>query len=315
MRYTVVLLALAFFLFLSAVTAKGGEAAAVHGCASPVPLPISGAQPPPLRSQAIVLNEVLTRPASAWNCSSAGTPTLNRDAWVELYNPLDQPIDLYAVHAALDTGPQTTLFLLPLSSALPAHGFLVVFPDSQLFFPNGPFTLRLLFNGSAVIDAVNVPQLNIDESFARTSDGAAVWHSTTDPTPGASNAPVPQPSPQATPRATATAPTSASPGRTSAGETVSATPASANAGTQPDWNALRLPSPSPATANMASSQSASDHSSLSSFPSSSTSPQTEGDSTSGPGPLRLALLIGLALALAASCLWCWRLFRSPPHGG
>ncbi|WP_146747115.1 hypothetical protein [Thermogemmatispora tikiterensis] len=259
------------------------------------------------------MNEVLTRPASPWNCSSAGTTTLNRDAWVELYNPLDQPVDLYAVHAALDTGPQTPLFLLPLSSALPAHGFLVVFPDSQFFFPNEPFTLRLLFNGSVVIDEVNVPLLNSEESFARISDGAPVWHSTTDPTPGSSNAPSLQPSPSSTPKAASptaspNAAQSSAQGRETAASSLHSTPAPAIAGTQPAWSTLRLPSPSPVETGIATGQSDTGRSSPSS--SAVTIPAEEA-STGGPGWLHLAVLAGLGLALVASCLWCWRLFRSP----
>ncbi len=316
MRYTVVLLTLAFFLFLSALSAKGGEAATVHGCASPLPPVVSGALPPPLRTHAILLNEVLTRPASSWNCSTASMTTQNRDAWVELYNPLDQPVDLYAVHAALDTGPQTPPFLLPLSSALPAHGFLVVFPDSQFFFPNAPFTLRLLFNGSVLIDEVNVPLLNSDESFARTSDGAPVWHSTTAPTLGSSNAPSLQSSPPSTPKtASPTASSSASqrtrPGGETAASSSQATPTPAITGTQPAWDTLRLPSSSATATGLSDAN----RPALSSSSSSSTLPPQEAESSSGAGFVHLAVVAGLVLALAASCFWCWRLFRSPPRTG
>ncbi|WP_052888863.1 hypothetical protein [Thermogemmatispora carboxidivorans] len=319
MRYTVVLLALAFFLFLSALSAKGGEAAAVHGCASLPPPAVSSALPPPLRPHAILLNEVLTWPASSWNCSSASLTTPNRDAWVELYNPLNQPVDLYAVHAALDTGPQTPLFLLPLSSVLPAHGFLVVFPDSQFFFPNVPFTLRLLFNGSAVIDEVNVPLLNSDESFARISDGAPVWHSTTDPTPGSSNAPSLQPSPPPTSKAASPTASSSSSQRTRSGGTAAsssqATPTPAITGTQPAWDTLRLPSSAATATGTATGTSDADRSALSSLSSSSSMTPQEEESTSGAGFVHLVVVAGLALALVASCFWCWRLFRSPPRTG
>ncbi len=317
MRYTVVLLAFAFFLFLSPLTAKGGEAAAAHGCASPVPPAVPGALPPPSHPYAILLNEILTRPASPWNCASAGTAILSHDAWIELYNPLDQPVDLFTVHASLDTGPQSSPFLLPLASALPPHGFLVVFPDSQSFFPSAPFVLRLLIDGSTVIDEVNVPQLNSDESFARISDGSQIWHTTTSPTPGCSNSPSVQPTPQ--PTSKALPPTAAPTGigrPTNGGQTTSAaraaTPRPAIAGTQPSWTNLRLPSPSPAPTTAAQPREADRSLSPPAVPSESTS--AEG-SLDGSSWLRPVVFGGLLVALGGSLLWCWRLFRSTPREG
>jgi hypothetical protein len=303
-RYTVVLLTLILFvgLFFSVPGGRHGEATAAHGCAPRNPPAVAGALPPPSSAHEVLLNEVLTFPQSAWNCASEGAPVSLRDAWVELYNPQNRPFDLYAVHASLDTGPQTTPFFLPLGSAIPAHGFLVLFPEdgevsSTAFFPQGACTVRLLFNGTAVIDQVTIPQLGADQSFARTIDGGPQWQSTTAPTIAASNGALLQSTPAAT---GATTPPAQGEHHRSTGQPPDKQPAPPS-GTQPVWQGLHFPAGSSPTP--ISSVSTAQPASVPPPPPAATSSDT----------LRLLLSGGLVLALLGLLFWGWRLFKPPHH--
>ena len=156
--------------------------ASSHGCASPTPQPVPGSpSPAPSVPGKILINEVLTLPGSKWNCSEPpnGYSTAN-DSWIELYNPQNQPYNLYAVHATLDSGPGTTPFYLPFGSSIAPHSYLVLFPSTfsgSLLKTNA----RLLIEG-IIVDQVNIPSLHVDQSFARIPDGSNSWQITTTPT-------------------------------------------------------------------------------------------------------------------------------------
>jgi hypothetical protein len=216
-----------------------------HGCAPATPPPVAGplVQPDPT-PQVIFLNEVLTNPASIWNCSELGTSSTGNDAWVELYNPQGQAFDLYAVHSYLDTGPNTTPFYFPLGSAIAAHGFFVVFPPQSIFAPllsaNGSLTLRFLIN-SALVDQVTLIPLLPDTSYARVPDGGSTWQVLDAPTIDTSDDPatptptqVPTPSP-----AQLDSHNSSIQSETSTDATKQAL------GTQPAWNILSVPTTAP----------------------------------------------------------------------
>jgi hypothetical protein len=129
----------------------------LHRCpGSPAPAPAIPGR--------LLINEVLSKPGSTWNCSEPiRTFTTNSDSWVELYNPQSQPYNLYAAHARLDTGPNTLAYYLPLDAAIASHGYPVLFPST----PSGSLAtqanLRLVIAGVA-IDQVNIPAVPIDQS-------------------------------------------------------------------------------------------------------------------------------------------------------
>src|SRR5260370_15474242 len=82
-------------------------------------------------------------PGSNRNCSEpANTYSLMTDAWVELYNPQNQPFNLYAAHTSLDAGPNTFTFHFPFVAAIAARGYLVVFPNTYARMLNAGNTLR-----------------------------------------------------------------------------------------------------------------------------------------------------------------------------
>ncbi|HEV2582831.1 MAG TPA: hypothetical protein VGT44_18375, partial [Ktedonobacteraceae bacterium] len=174
------------------VTASPGFAASLTPtCAPLAPPPVPGSPvSPPATPGIVVFNEILTNPGSNWNCAEqGGAYTIMSDSWVELYNPQNQPFNLYEVHAYIDDGPNTFRFYLPFGAAIAPHGFLVVFPNSAA---NSTLlagsNLRLMFaTSSAAIDEVSFPGLAVNDAYARIPDGSPTWEITTTPTIDSSN--------------------------------------------------------------------------------------------------------------------------------
>lgn len=286
-----------------------------HGCAPPVPPGIPGnPAPAPAASGIIDINEVLLVPHSTWNCSETGTYFTTTDTWIELYNTQNQPFNLYAAHAIIDSGPTTNAYYFPLGASIAAHGFLVLFPRTNAsFIATETSTLRLVISG-VVVDQVPVPQLGPDQSYARTADGASSWQTTSTPTIDASNislqaTPPPTPIP-ATPTATFTSTKGHSSGSggthggTGTGRSIGTSTSSTyggndtkalDNGVQPVWHNLQLPT-------------------VTSTPTTSISPTTLSSSSpqSMTGldlPRRIALTL-LVVVLASALFWCWRVFRT-----
>ncbi len=289
LRYFTALLLVALFLN---VDTPHASSASTHGCAPSTPPPVPGSPiPAPATPGKLLINEVLSVPGSTWNCSELNkTFSPSSDSWVELYNPTDQPFNLYVVHAGIDTGPNTLIYYLPLGAAIAPHGYLVLFPAtySGTFIAAG--NLRLVIAGVS-IDQVNAPALPIDQSYARMSDGSNTWHITNTPTIDANNM-----TPQASPTP---ATTSHNQGSGSYGHTTS-TPEHVT-GTQPAWSNLQFPT-SVATAI------SEENSTPTTFTTSST-PSTP--VSNGWDIPRRILLTVLAVALALMLFWCWRLFSTP----
>jgi len=91
-------------LFLS-IGLSRSFASTGHNCAPAIPPPVPGALVNPAATPGtLFINEVLLQPHSIWNCSETGGYFSTRDAWIELYNPQNQPLNLYAAHAFIDMG-------------------------------------------------------------------------------------------------------------------------------------------------------------------------------------------------------------------
>ncbi len=179
-------ISIAILLLCLVSSAPGYASKKPHGCAQPVPPLMSGSPgPPPATPGIVLINEVLNNPASTWNCSDpAGTSSLSTDTWVELYNPQNQPFNLYEARASLDSGSLDNAFHFPFGAAIAAHGYLVVFPEAYSLSNTSLAgnTIRLLFGGVTIIDLVSLPALARDTSYARIPDGSANWQITTNPT-------------------------------------------------------------------------------------------------------------------------------------
>lgn len=274
-------------LLLFSVTTLGVLAKAPHSCAPSVPPPVTGplAQPAAVKGL-LFINEVLLTPHAIWNCSSVGPYTAKNNSWVEIYNAQAQAFDLYAVHAALDNGPQTGIFYFPFGSAIAAHSFLVVFPQiNSPLFQNQTSRLRLLINDISV-DDITIPALGRDQSYARMPDGSATWQITTLPTIDASNTNTSSSANGGT-NSTSTATGS------SHGTVTHSNHPTQNTGTgvQPTWTTLHLP----ATPTMTSV-----FSSTISLPAINSDPQ-QADTW------HKLILSALVIALGLTLWWCWKL--------
>ena len=305
---------LALLLFLDVIPTR---AVTKHGCASPTPPAVAGSLSQPSASAGIiVMNEVLLEPHSTWNCSELGSYTALNDTWLELYNPQNEPFDLYAVHANLDSGPNTNAFYLPFGSAIPANSYLVLFPRTDPnFVSTETSTWRLLFGGT-LIDELKLPALGEDQSYARIPDGGSTWQVTTTPTIGASNALQPVPSTRTT-RNTGTGSqsgtgtshgtgSSSGSGQSGSGSggygTGGGTSSSGSVGSdgqQPSWNKLHQSAATATTSQRSTSATGTIGSPFATTP--LTSPFDI--------PRKIVLTV-LVCALALACVWCWKLFHS-----
>jgi len=308
-------------LTLVLFTPSFASVATKHGCAPETPPAVPGALVQPTAARGtLFINEALLTPHSTWNCSELGVYNPTSDAWLEIYNPQNQPLDLYSVHTSIDSGPNTNLFYLPLGSAIAPYGFLVVFPrlDSG-FLATETTTWRLLIGGVPV-DEVALPMLGEDQSYARVPDGSSTWIITSASTIGASNTTsVLSPAPTKTKvEATATARSSGgnkgsggnhegvgkNRGDSGSGGSTSGNGSSTDTGNrqqqvdgaQPTWNSLKHPTTVVASTSPAVTQS------------SNSVLQASSNDLDISHKILLTLLV---IAFAGALLWCWRLFRAP----
>ena len=282
------------FFLLSSMTVSSVSGATKHGCAPSTPPPVAGTLvQPEATAHVVFINEVLSNPDSIWNCSDEGAKSAQNEAWVELYNPQKQALDLYAVHSSLDSGPNTTPFYFPMGAAIASHGFFVVFPPvaifAQLSSSAGSSLLRLLIDGT-VVDQVTLFPLVSDTSYARIPDGGDSWQVTDAPTIDASNV-LPTPKPTRTPKASSVKKTSENTtGTLDTGAIVDTS--NQPIGTQPTWNALLVPATThyaPETTSSTISDSASQSNNAADLP-------------------RKFLLTSLAVASLIGLFWCGRFF-------
>ncbi len=156
---------------------------------------------PPAREIEVVLNEVML-----FNETMVPDAEGDYGAWVELYNPADDAIDLSDIGLS-DDPAQPLKWRIPVSekAVVAAHGFLVVFLDGkevELDTLHADFTVdpggdvTLVFNGGS--DRVTVPAIDIqpDKTLGTFPDGEGAFAFLTEPTPGSANSP-PESDPEA----------------------------------------------------------------------------------------------------------------------
>ncbi len=266
---------------------------------------------PSAKAGIVLINEVLPFSQHTWDCSYIGTANNQaHNMWVELYNPQNQALDLFSMANKFDRGPGTSPSYLPFGSAIPAHGFLVIFPENSIpFSTTETFSLRLLF-GNVVIDQVNFsPPIGTEQSYARIPDGSPNWQITSTPTIDASNTPV---SVTATPTHTLKHPSTKGSGSTRqrttnksvAGNTSATTNKTSRrsaiaTGTQPAWSNLQLPSGSTSSPKATTSVDSSSNNTT-------TTPPATNDTVDLP---RKVLFTSLAIVLASVLFLCWRRFK------
>ncbi len=287
-------------LLLCVSTSRGYAATIKHGCAPFAPPPVPGTLTiPPATPGIVLINEALSNPGTTWNCAEQGTFSVTSDSWIELFNPQNEALNLYAARAYFDTGPNSNRYYFPFGAAIAPHGYLALFPNSENSILLAGNNVRLVFLAT-VIDQVSIPALAVDESYARIPDGSSSWQITTNPTIAASNL-----ASNATPTPTAQPPTSTQTSGSGPGGTGNTgyTPATVTpivvSGTQPAWNTLNLPpvaqgNPTP----------------IATIPTSALPLSSANASPPASDVPRRVILTALLLALAASLFWCWKVFSS-----
>lgn len=133
--------------------------------------------PPPTTVSGVVINEVYT--------FSDQSEADNLD-WIELYNTTDEDIDLTGVLMWEGGGPEEA-WAFPKGTVIKAKGYIVVDCDKYgllndpVKYPawglsKGPDEFVVLANSDlAVIDEVQLPSMNENESYGRVTDGADEW--------------------------------------------------------------------------------------------------------------------------------------------
>lgn len=276
-------------LFL-AISAPANASTPAHGCAPTTPPPVPGSPvTPPATPGIVVINEVLNNPHSTWNCAEpAGSFALTTDSWVELYNPQNQPFNLYTARASLDNGPNTPTFHFPFGAAIAARGYFVVFPDTYSGTLNGGNNLRLTFSGTT-IDQVSVPTPPADNTYARIPDGSTNWQITNNPTIDSSNL--------ASTPITSTPTTTRTTGSSGYGSGGTANPTPTHiTGKQPAWGKIQLPATNSTTTSTTNSPLVA-------------SPTTSPTASAWNTPRRILLTV-LVVALVLSLFWYWKIYSS-----
>lgn len=135
----------------------------------------------------------------ASNSAGLTDPAGEHDDWIEIYNPGNSPVDLGGMYMTDDLAVKNKWQIPttdPASSTVPAHGYLIVWADSQMDQGVVHVNFKLSASGEAIglytsslekIDEVTFGAQAADVSSARVPDGSANWTTLTTPTPGATN--------------------------------------------------------------------------------------------------------------------------------
>ena len=137
----------------------------------------------------IVVNELM-----ASNSLSVVDPEFDETAdWIELHNLGGEAVDLTGWYAT-DNLSDSTKWLFPVGSSIPAEGFLILWCDSEDSGLHTSFKLSSdgeevgIFNAALEVqDALAYQTQDTDVSRGRAMDGSNQWAWFDHPTPGASN--------------------------------------------------------------------------------------------------------------------------------
>ena len=134
----------------------------------------------------IVINEMLSNPASDWN--ENGDVSGMDDEFVELFNSGKEPVDISG-YVMTDTVFRSTPreYKVPNGTTMKPGEFLTIFVSSSGVFQGNDGDCIKLFDPSGnLVDQKEYKATTADVSFARIPDGDE-WGNSTTPTPGKPN--------------------------------------------------------------------------------------------------------------------------------
>ncbi len=147
--------------------------------------------PPPVKAFKVRINEVMVS-----NTDILTNPT--GGAWIELYNPTDEPIDLSGLPLSDDL-LKANRWLIPRSSesVISPRGYLVIYCDGDPNRVGGlhsnfalqPGSLSIILNKGSDLFFFDATLLEKGRSAGRAPDGAKAIRALATPTPGAPNSP------------------------------------------------------------------------------------------------------------------------------
>lgn len=130
----------------------------------------------------------------AANSSAVEDPDFSNSAdWIELFNSSDSEIDLSGYYLT-DNLSDTTKWMIPLGTLIPANGFLIFWADGANLGNHTSFSLSsigeelgLYSADSLLLDNLIFDAQETDISYGRETDGSAQWMWFSESTPGTSN--------------------------------------------------------------------------------------------------------------------------------
>ena len=128
-------------------------------------------------SLTVLINEIV-----ASNGASALDQNGQYDDWIELYNTTSNPIDLSGMYLT-DDALNLMKWSFPVTTTIPANGYLIVWADNDLFQSglhasfklNASGELVILSNGAVFHDQVGFGVQITDVAYARCPDGGATF--------------------------------------------------------------------------------------------------------------------------------------------
>ena len=157
--------------------------------------------PTPLPWPYVALNEVMPAPKSIDFDGDGEANYL--DEYIELYNPLDTPIDLSGWWLDDEPDRGSPPWPIPEGTTIPARGFLLFFrADTGIALNNDGDSVRLLTPDGREVDVFTYTEAAADTPWSRAEDGVGEWTDAYPPSPGGPNLPsaaTPTPTPTRTP--------------------------------------------------------------------------------------------------------------------
>ena len=114
---------------------------------------------------------------------------LYTEEWIELYNPLDEAVNVSGYVLDDITTGGTGPYTIPLGTTIPAFGFLVLYQsETGIGLNNAGDTVNYLKpDGVTVLDSITYTSSTNDISYGRETDGSSTWITFDTPTPGMTN--------------------------------------------------------------------------------------------------------------------------------